>query len=368
MTAGGRGDAADGPDGTPDLHDDVADGPVDAVAAPATATAAPWRGLDALVLENEHLRVTVVPSMGGHVAELVDRGAGRDLLWHNPRATPRPAPYGAHFDDWWSGGWDEIFPGGDRSTLRGEPLPYMGELWCVPWTATFGAAPDGSEAAITASAFGTVAAVRFSRRLAMRAGEPVLWASYRIENLDVLPLPFAWGIHPAFAISAGQRIDLPANGGMEVGVASDPSLGEVGQRYAWPSLPDATAPNVPRDVSRVRGRDAGVFGGHWATDLEDGWLALTDTEARRGVAIVFDRAVFPHAWLWQVYGGWRGHHHLALEAWTSHPMDLDGAIEAGRARFLAPGEVLETWVAFVLHHGLERVTGVDRGPGGLIVR
>ena len=111
-----------------------------------------------------------------------------------------------------------------------------------------------------------------------------------------------------------------------------------------------------------------MFGGHWATDLADGWLALTDTSARRGLAIVFDREVFPHAWLWQVYGGWRGHHHIALEAWTSRPMDLDGAIEAGRARVLAPGEVLETWVAFVLHEGLDRVTGVDRGEDGLIVR
>ena len=114
----------------------TADGPGVEPGGPVTASPGTWRGLDALILENDHLRVTVIPSMGGHVAELVDRAVGRDLLWHNPRATPRSAPYGAYFDDWWSGGWDEIFPGGDRSTLHGEPLPYMGELWCVPWTAT----------------------------------------------------------------------------------------------------------------------------------------------------------------------------------------------------------------------------------------
>ena len=222
----------------------TADRPDAAPPSPATTTATQWRGLDALALENEHLRVTVIPSMGGHVAELVDRAAGRDLLWHNPRATPRPAPYGAHFDNWWSGGWDEIFPGGDRSTLHDEPLPYMGELWCVPWAATLFAASDGSEAAITATGLGTVAAARFSRRLALRAGEPVLWASYRIENLDVRPLPFTWGIHPALAVDAGHRIDLPANGGMEVGISSDPSLGAIGQRYAWPSLPDPAAPDA----------------------------------------------------------------------------------------------------------------------------
>ncbi len=333
----------------------------------AVARETRWEGLDALVLENAALRVTVVPSMGGHVAELVDVATGHDLLWRNPRATPRPAPYGAFFDDWWSGGWDEIFPSGDSGRLHGEPLPYMGELWCTPWSARAGATADGSDAWIDASVCGTVAAAGFERRLLLRGDEPVLRATYRIENLDVRPLPFTWGIHPAFAVGPTHRIDHPATD-MLVGVSSSPELGTPGDRYRWPSLPDPTSPTGARDVSLVRGRDAAVFGGHWATDLEDGWLALTDMATRRGLAMVFDRAVFPHAWLWQVYGGWRGHHHLALEAWTSHPMDLQGAIAAGRARSLAPGAVLQTEVAFVLHAGLDRVTGVDRGSGTFTVR
>lgn len=345
-----------------------------APSVPVTVREASWEGFPAVVLENGLISVTVVPAMGGHVASLVDLAADRELLWRNPRLTPRLAPYGAWFDDWWSGGWDEIFPGGDLSELHGEKLPYMGELWCVPWAASTWASPDRSEASVTATGLGNISAARFSRRLALRAGQPVLWASYRIENLDVQPLPFTWGVHPAFAVGPDHRIDLPANGGMEVGVASGPLMGAVGERYAWPALgvaaaePSPFAPDGVHDMSRVLPREAGVFGGHWATDLADGWLALTDTAARRGIAIVFDREVFPHAWLWQVYGGWRGHELLAMEPWTSHPQDIGGAVEAGRARRLEPGERLETWVAFALHEGLDRVTGVERGEAGLIVR
>lgn len=334
-----------------------------------------WEGIPALVLENGLVSVTVVPSMGGHVASLADVCADRELLWRNPRLTPRLAPYGAWFDDWWTGGWDEVFPGGDESTLRGERLPYMGELWCLPWAASSSAAADGSAASVTTTALGNIAAARFTRRLELRAGEPVLEATYRIENLDVLDLPFTWGVHPAFAVGPAHRIDLPANGGMEVGVASDPLMGVAGQRYAWPSLPIASpgagaggeAPDAARDMSRVLDREAGVFGGHWATELSEGWLALTDTATRRGVAIAFDREVFPHAWLWQVFGGWRGHQLLAMEPWTSHPQDIDGALAAGRAQRLVPGAVLETQVAFVLHEGLDRVRGVDRRKGVPVV-
>jgi len=132
-------------------------------------------------------------------------------------------------------------------------------------------------------------------------------------------------------------------------------------------LPDPGAPGGVRDASRVRAREAGVFGGHWAT-LEDGWVALTDTATRRGIALAFDQGVFPFAWLWQVYAGWRGHHHLALEPWTSRPMDLEGALASGSARSLEPGERLETSVAFVVYAGLDDVRAVARSGETVVVR
>ena len=322
-------------------------------------------GSECLVLENPALRVTVLPALGGHVSELVDRVGDRDVLWHNPRTMPRPAPYGAHFDDWWSGGWDEIFPSGDRGTLHDEPLPYMGELWCVPWTAE--ASMDGDAASITAVAYGTIAPARFQRRIWLRGDEPILWVEYTIESLDVRPLPYTWGIHPAFAVTPAHRIDHPGRE-MLVGFASDPSLGVAGSRYAWPDLPDPSSASGIRDARRIRAREDAVFGGHWVTDLPSGWLALTDTSTRRGVALAFDRAVFPTAWLWQVYGGWRGHHHVALEPWTSRPMQLEEAESAGQARWLLPGETLETTAAFVIYGGLDGVAAVDWAGDAIAVR
>ena len=309
---------------------------------------------ESVTLENEALRVTMVPELGGHVTELVDKAIDRNLLWVNPRTEPRAAPYGAHFDDWWSGGWDEIFPSGDQGSLHGERLPYMGELWCVPWTASSSQTED--EASVRTTAFGTIAPARFERTLTLVGDEPILRARYRIESLDVRPLPFTWGIHPAFAVSDHHRIDHPGRR-MLVGVSSAPSMGEVGLTYEWPFLPSGRATDGASDLRRARAREAAVFGGHWVTDLPDGWLSLTDEAAGRGLRIEFDPSVFPVAWLWQVYGGWRGHHHVALEPWTSRPMDLPGAEAAGTALSLGPGAVLETAVSFVL---FEEGSPVDR--------
>ena len=322
-------------------------------------------GFDAWILENAALRVVVVPELGGKVLELIDKVADRDLLWHNPRTPPRRAPYGAHFDDWWCGGWDEIFPTGDVAPLHGEPLPYMGELWSVPWSAHEEPADDGA-VAMAATAYATAAPARLERRLELRRDEPVLRASYRLTNLDLRTLPYLWGIHPALAISPSHRIDLPARR-MLVGVSSDPWMGEPGADYPWPTQPLPKSPYA-RDVRRVPPREQAVFGGHWATDLDAGWVALTDTLTRRGLAIIFPIDTFHAVWLWQVYGGWRGHYHLALEPWTGHPMQLDKALEDGTASELAPQETREATVEFVIYSDLDSVSVVERDGERVTVR
>ena len=323
------------------------------------------QGFDAWLLENAALRVVVVPELGGKVLELIDKVGDRDLLWHNPRTPPRRAPYGAHFDDWWCGGWDEIFPTGDVAHLHDEPLPYMGELWSVPWSAREEPAPEGA-VAIATTGLATIAPARLERRLELRADEPVLRASYRLTNLDLRPLPFLWGIHPALAVSPAHRIDLPA-GRMLVGVSSDPWMGVPGATYGWPNL-SVPGSAEAHDMRRVPAAEAAIFGGHWATELREGWVALTDTQARRGLAIAFPLEVFRAAWLWQVYGGWRGHYHVALEPWTGRPMQLDEAIANGTADVLAPGETREASVEFVVYGDRAAVTAVERDGEGFAVR
>lgn len=321
-------------------------------------------GLDAWILENASLRVTVLPELGGKVLELIDKTADRDLLWHNPRVPPRRAPYRAEFDDWWCGGWDEVFPTGDVARLEDELLPYMGELWSVPWSAR--SEEGDSVCVVTTSHETTMAPARFERRLELRGDEPVLRAQYRLTNIGLRPLPFLWGIHPALAVTDRHRIDVPASD-MVVGVSSGPSFGTAGESYTWPFLPDPSTLGGRHDMRLVRPTGDGVYGGHWATNIKEGWLAATDMEARRGIAVVFPLDVFPVAWLWLTYGGYRGHRHVILEPWTGRPMQLQDAIAAGTSRCLGPGETLATEVAFVLYSGLDRVQTIAKTADSFVV-
>lgn len=117
-----------------------------------------------------------------------------------------------------------------------------------------------------------------------------------------------------------------------------------------------------------RPAEDGTFGGHWATDLKEGWLALADQGTRRGIAIAFSLDVFPVAWLWLSHGGHRGHHHAILEPWTRRPLHLQDAMAAGTSRSLGPGETLETEVAFGVFSELARVQSVGKTGDSFVVR
>jgi hypothetical protein len=317
-----------------------------------------WRhhGLECLRLENEHVALDLLPELGGKIHRFVDKSCDRDVLWHSPRVAPHVAPLHASFDDHWSGGWDEILPGGAPSLDRyGDALPHMGELWTqrAKWRLETCSA---ERVELVCSIATPITPVRWERRLTLEAGSRVVRLRYRIESLGYRAFDFNWGLHPVQAISPAHRFDVPARRA-EVAECGGEALGRVGDTYDWPLLGDL-------DVRRALGPDAGAFATHFLTELEDGWVACTDTAALRGFGLVFDPSVFPVIWLWLVYGGWRGYYHGMAEPWTGYPSALADAVAAGRARTLEPGETLETEVTAVVYGGVASVSRLE-GDGSV---
>jgi galactose mutarotase-like enzyme len=311
-----------------------------------------WRhhGLECLRLENEHVAIDVLPELGAKIYRLIDKARDHDVLWHSPRVAPHTAALHSNFDDHWSGGWDEAFPGGARSTNRdGDELPYMGELWSqrAQWRLE---QCSSERIEVVFSIVTPITPARWERRVTLEAGSPVLRLEYTIENVGYRPFDFNWGIHPVQAISPAHRFDAPADRA-EVDEHGGGVLGNKGDTYKWPLFGDL-------DVRRALGPDADDFALHYLTELRDGWVACTDTAARRGFGLRFDHSVFPVVWLWLVYGGWRGYYHAIMEPWTGYPSPLAEAVAAGRARTLGSGESLRSEVAAIVYGGVSSVSGL----------
>lgn len=305
-------------------------------------------GLRCLRLENEQVALEILPELGAKIHRIVDKARDDDVLWHAPRVTPHTAPLGSNFDDHWAGGWDEAFPCGlAHVTRQGDAIPYMGELWTQPaeWHVE---EYSGQRVVLVFSILTPITTARWQRRLTLEAGSAGFTVDYRVENVGPRPFDFHWGLHAAQTISPAHRFDVPARLA-EVDEDGGGVLGRTGEIYRWPMLGD-------HDMRRALGAEAPDHALHYLSDLQDGWLACTDTAARRGFGLVFDRTVFPVVWLWVSYGGWCGAYHAAIEPWTGYPSSLCDAVAAGRARALAPGEALETTVSAVVYGGVQSVS------------
>lgn len=307
-------------------------------------------GLRSLVLENRLLRAVVLPELGGRIWQITYKPLSADLLWHSPAAQPVPQSPGASYDDVWCGGWDELYPNDEAATLDGMTLPDHGELWTGNWDAVL---LDSRSAWLAFKTPITQFSVEKNVRLCGERAQ--LEVTYRLTNESARPVPFLFKLHPAFAVSAAHRLDFAP-----MTVEPEPdclgSLEGAPAHFAWPVAP---LPNGPMDLRHVPDVSQRALHFFYGSGFRDGWCGVTNTETQLAAALRFDSAVFSSCWLFATHGGWRDLNVAVMEPATGYPFRMQTMIDRGRARWLKPGERLETSVLLSVQEGLTSVGGVD---------
>lgn len=301
--------------------------------------------LSVVELENEWLKVRILPEVGAKIYDLIWKPSGKNILWHNPRIVPQSFPIESEFDNYWCGGWDDAFPTCDECMFHGQRYPSLGELRSLRWNVD-SASRVGSDAVAQLSAFGPISPVKATKTVTVEGHSPVIRMHSRITNLGPARVDFLWGTHPAVTITEHTILRIPAKHGIAA-QCNQPGWGEAGQRYDWPIL-EGTAGRV--EMNKVQGIDANLCFGHYAVDLEDGWYAVEDTSSGEGFLLKFPLDQCPCLWLWLNYGGWRGLHHVILEPWTSMPVNLEQACEQKTNRSLKPGEEFSVEISATVYH------------------
>ncbi|MEU7057766.1 DUF5107 domain-containing protein [Streptomyces sp. NPDC046197] len=154
---------------------------------------APHR-IDALVLENERLRVTVLPGLGGRVASLVHKPTGRELLYRNP--VFQPANFALN-GAWFSGGIEWNIGATGHTTLS-----------CSPLHAARVPAPDGGEM-LRLWEWERLRDLPFQVDLWLPEGSDFLHVGVRIRNPHETPVPTYWWSN--IAVPEERRVLAPAD-------------------------------------------------------------------------------------------------------------------------------------------------------------
>jgi len=326
-----------------------------------------YRDIRTVILENDLLKVVVMPDLGAKIWQITYKPRGKDLLWHNPRLKPRQLPFHSVYDDQFFGGWDELFPNDMPETIAEEAYPDHGEIWTLPWQYAVEKS-TAEEAVIRLWTDTPISACRVEKTVTLRAGESKLRFRHRIVNNGGGALPYLWKLHAAMAVDEHTRIDLPA-GKVQVEHFGSPRFGATGQTYDWPYASDERGKR--HDMRRALPSSSGVSEFLYAIDTTDGWCALTHSQDRIGFALAYDKTQMPHCWLFSSYGGWRGLNTVILEPCTGYPVSVNDGARQGTHAELSPGAELACEVIATVFEGLTAVDSVDpdgnvAGRGGTI--
>jgi galactose mutarotase-like enzyme len=297
-----------------------------------------FRGYRQITLENESLHLKIFPEIGARIYEIKHVPTGVNVLWRNPRIPLQKAPFGSRFDDVWAGGWDEVFPNDQESTVSGEHYPDMGELWSLPWE--YETDQRRNSASVTTKVVTPISPAEITRRITLEKGSSSVTCDYHIRNLSADEMHFLWKIHVAFAINDRCSMDIPAKRAVV-----DPRFQHFFEdsSYEWPlaRMKDSTR----KDMSRVRLSDHNCTC-QYLTELDEGRVDFRDGEHGLVSRMTFPKEVLNNVWLFLDYGGWRNGYLAAIEPSTSYPHDLAEIIRQKRSASLDGNGKLSAQVKF----------------------
>jgi Domain of unknown function (DUF4432) len=320
-----------------------------------------WRSV---VLENDELRVVVLPDKGAEIHQVVDLRSGTEILFTGewglrpPGAEPLPGSGDDAFMWNYAGGWQELFPSVNEACVyRAQPIPFHGEVASLPWHHEV-LEGGGESARVRFWTRSHVTPFRLERVLSLRAGEGELAIEETVVNESSEAAEFVWGHHcvvgPPF-LEAGCRLEIPART-----IVTSPELWEPetarlepGRRGTWPLAPLRAGGTV--DLRDIPGPETGSHDDLYVTDLDAGWLAVSNPRLDLTFRLEWDHTLFGWIVLWQPYGGavaqpLAGSYALGIEPWTSM-LNLERAVAAGVATELAGGAVRTTTLRAQVLHG-----------------
>jgi uncharacterized repeat protein (TIGR01451 family) len=236
-----------------------------------------------LTLENEWLRVSLLPELGGRVYEMIFKPTGNNELYRN--TVIKPTNWGPPEQGWW------LAAGGIEWGL---PVEEHGYESAIPWSYTIITGTAG----ITVTLRDSLQPDRLRAAISvfLPNDRAVLIVRPRIENERSVPLDFKWWINAMLAPGPGNSIGKQGSNpdGIDlkfvfpesqvtVHSTGDPTLPQAGQVMAWPIYKN-------RDMSRLQNwkQWLGFFARPFASQ---DWVSVIDQAHQEGVVRVFPRNI-----------------------------------------------------------------------------
>ena len=296
--------------------------------------------MHSLVLQNECLRVRVIPQLGCKIVEIYDLENDHEWLWSDKSRPIKAANYGDQYDLYDISGFDECFPniGISQDPKKiGVTLPDHGEIWSLPWDVT------QEENGVSATVLVKLFDYRFFRRLSLKSNKLVI--EYSVSNIGDSEITYMWSAHPLFAIDENMKIEITGNPKMSKEFGFGGRIGPDGDNWYEGHLSEHVWPSVVGADGRVSDMSEvsldKVLTDKVVLDAPvDGLVSLKKLSSGRSLTMKFSPLELPFLGICYNFGAWpltgEPATWVALEPTTGKTDRLDECTKLDCARVLAP--------------------------------
>jgi hypothetical protein len=328
-----------------------------------------YAGAEVAVLENEHLRVKVVPEKGSDIVEIVHKKRGLNLLYESPIGFRRfgsvSPPIGtpdSSFMDYYEGGWQDILPNpGLTSSNKGASWGMHGESSLIPWRSVI--ADEGDSARLSVSTPLMRYPLRIEKILTLVEGSSVLKVDEVVTNLGEQEIEFAWVQHIVFGrpiVGPGMSVDMRA-GTCSAGPYKQTRLKPVVE-FEWPNAPASDGSTIDMGGAPSTGSR---FEDNLFVTMKEPWYAIRNSQVGLTVGVSWNLDVLPSLWFWLNNGAldypwWGRSYNLGLEPSSSlTELGMKEYMEKGNALKLRESESMKLGVRYAVTEGSGRIRSVD---------
>lgn len=326
-----------------------------------------YKDVNAVVLENDALRVTLTPEFGARTASIFYKPGKRELLWQNPAPKHARPSYAAGYEQGEFAGFDEMFPSISRCFYEdgpwaGSEMPDHGEVWSLPWEYSIESSGPAAEF--------TVHGVRFPYRLSKRVSltvEPlagiaektgiphrpgggkggnnvncaVFRSEYTAANVSGYDFDYIWAAHPLFNTHPGMEIVVPDGMDRIINAVPGTTLGPYGRELPFPG--DGTLSFVPEK------NDTGYQKYYFAEKVTEGWCLLKSPEWNLTIALAYPEDPVSFLGMWVNEGGFAGQYNIAPEPATAGMDRVDFSKMWGMNSTLPGGESVSWYLDIIVY-------------------
>lgn len=286
-------------------------------------------GLEVITIENEELRVEIVPAIGGKIISIYNKLLEKEFLWTNPGKSLELHQAGVDYDSNFLGGIDELLPNDIPERVDSVDYPDHGELWTTVLDYRL------DDEAIVLCGKLKLSELYYEKTVSLDSNSPIVHLRYRIRNDSDISRNFLWKLHAAISVEEGDQLVTSARKAKVV----DPAYSRFKylDEFNWPVIKGVDASVVPPCDNAVD-----FF---YLYDVMKGEMNFMSNRKEHLFRYSYDLKVFPYQWYFASYGGFYNHYTVILEPCSSMPISVNDAKKAKQCSVLKPNEELKTSVS-----------------------